>query len=289
VKVKGLLSASPYPELKGTYHIISSSGFISEIEFEGRGFFKGEKNGVHASLYRKNEKDRPVFTVKGAWNKSFMISDSNGNEIETYDVVAADSKPGRMNLLPLEKQDPWESRRLWNDTATSLERGDMGGSAKAKSKIEQAQRNMRSYEEQNGMKWEPLFFHQGRLEGIEKLEKLAMEVGAAADVDQREIDRGWVFDHDKYTSAQRPFHGKDVVPTGYEQEPEMQEQATSDADSKEQEKSELTAREHDKKPFTNIESEKHSDTIEKASGKSNGGSDERQLLETILRDKYSNH
>ena len=38
-KIKGFLSGKLYPELSGTYHIISSTGFVSEIKFSGQGVF----------------------------------------------------------------------------------------------------------------------------------------------------------------------------------------------------------------------------------------------------------
>lgn len=38
VKVKGILTG-PYPELHGEYNLISSSGYVSHIKFEGKGFW----------------------------------------------------------------------------------------------------------------------------------------------------------------------------------------------------------------------------------------------------------
>ena len=52
VKVKGVVSGTPYPELVGTYSIPSSSGWVSEIKFEGKGLIMGgTKNGVSGRVF----------------------------------------------------------------------------------------------------------------------------------------------------------------------------------------------------------------------------------------------
>lgn len=48
--VKGFLSGTLYSEISGTYHNISSSGFVTEIRFSGGGYFFEKKN----SLERKD-------------------------------------------------------------------------------------------------------------------------------------------------------------------------------------------------------------------------------------------
>ena len=117
VKVKGILNASPYPELSGTYSITSSSGFTSEIDFTGKKFLSGgTKNSLEAKLFPTNERDRVLYTAKGTWTSSFTIRDETAaKDMETYDVTAATPQPP--GLPSLDQQDPWESARLWHDVA----------------------------------------------------------------------------------------------------------------------------------------------------------------------------
>lgn len=56
VKVKGFLSGTLYPELDGTYHIISSD-FISEMKFSGKGLFL--KGGIPLRQRCTAERTRP--------------------------------------------------------------------------------------------------------------------------------------------------------------------------------------------------------------------------------------
>jgi len=73
--VKGFLSGRLYAELSGTYHIMSSSGYVSEMVFSGQDFRgRGERNSVHATIYRRdNLAKEPIYTVGGRLNDKFTI------------------------------------------------------------------------------------------------------------------------------------------------------------------------------------------------------------------------
>ena len=105
VKVKGILSGTPYPELHGSYKIVSSSGFVSEIDFSGRGFLSGKKNSVDVVMYREGEREKPLFSVSGQWNEKLVFCEGeSGVEIETIDVNNLKITP--MNVDTLDQQDP---------------------------------------------------------------------------------------------------------------------------------------------------------------------------------------
>ena len=110
VKVKGILSGTPYPELHGTYHIVSSSGFISELDFSGKGFLSGKKNSVDVTMYREGDKDHPLFTVSGQWNDCLIFRDTKSeDEVETIDVKLLELTP--MIVETLVQQDPVSEER----------------------------------------------------------------------------------------------------------------------------------------------------------------------------------
>jgi hypothetical protein len=202
VKVKGILSGTLYPELHGQYHIVSSSGFVAEIDFSGKGFLSGKKNSVDAILYREEDKSNPLFTVSGQWNDQITIQEGErGAEIETIDVRSLASTP--MHVDSKEEQDDWESRKVWAGVITALNEGDMQKTVDEKSRVEQAQRELRELEKSKGVKWEPLFFTNTTDDPIfEKLKQQGQELHSDKTVGV------WKFDREQWgKGVERPFHG----------------------------------------------------------------------------------
>jgi hypothetical protein len=207
VKVKGLLSGTPYPELSGSYSIASSSGFVSEIDFSGKGFFSGAKNSFQARVYEDVHRTKLLYKVSGNWNDKFTIFDVvEDKEIETYD--SANQPSTRIHVEDIEDQDPWESRRAWRGVIESLNKGDMSGTSREKAKVEQGQRNMRKEEERKGKKWKPAFYRQQN--GDPVFEKLAAMVGAKLEADK--TMGVWKLDGDAVKNLKKPYHA-DIVPT----------------------------------------------------------------------------
>lgn len=207
VKVKGILSGSPYPELNGTYYIASSNGLFSKIDFSGRGLFSGTRNSFHAVVYHKDSEDKPLFVVEGQWTDKFTVSDGAGKELEVFDTNVNDQT--QLQVPDVSDQDPWESRKAWKDTIDALGQGNMQATVDAKSKIEEAQRQLRKSEEQKSQQWQTLFFRQER--GDEQFEKLAKDIGEELHADK--TMGVWRFDWDKYKGTKRPFRG-DLTPLG---------------------------------------------------------------------------
>lgn len=213
-KVKGFLSGRLYPELGGTYHIISSTGFISEIRFSGQSLLRGERNSVEATMYRRNDDAKsPLYFVSGQWSDTFTIWDSRtGQVIETYDTNVEVNIPAELRLADLKDQDPWESRKAWKGVISALKSGNFGETVDEKMKIEKAQREMRILEARKDQVWQPLLF--GPLQGeYELFSRLGSATGWEL---QREKTKGvWKVDAEKARTLQsrRPFRG-DLTPVG---------------------------------------------------------------------------
>jgi hypothetical protein len=222
-RVKGFLSGQLYPELVGTSHIVSSSGFISEIQFsppaKSGGWFKwprlgggkDQRNLFKAIICRRDDpKKTPLYSLAGQWSGSFTITYcDSGKIVETVDLSrAAPAVPAR-TLAP-EDMDPWETRRAWKPVIEAIGKGDMGETSNQKEKLENAQRGKRAVEERGGFKWEPLFFKQ--LQGdYELFEKLG---SATAWPLERDRTRGvWIVDEEKVLGMKRPFR-PDSTPFG---------------------------------------------------------------------------
>lgn len=205
VKVKGILTGGPYPELQGSYSIVSSSGYVADIDFTGKGFLGvgGKKNHVEAAIYHAEDKKRkqPLFTADGSWSESFVIKNGGGKEIDKYDVATAPSADFR--APPIEQQDPWESRKAWQGVIDSIHAGNMQGVANNKSALEKAQRELRKSPETSEEKWSPLFFSRESNDPV--AEKLLAVVGQT--FDSKDTCGAWKFAQQGAERLERPWRG----------------------------------------------------------------------------------
>lgn len=208
VKVKGILGGRPYPELAGSYSLISSTGYVSHIKFEGKSMWGGgEKNGFEARMFHADRPNETLYEAEGVWNGESTFEDARtGKQIEKLDFATLKTLP--LHIEDLAEQDPWESRRAWGDVIAALKRGDMKTAANAKSVVEQGQREMRKDEAANGTKWETRFFKAvDRDEVFDKLSKY--------DKSSFTVDRAggiWKVDKEAIKKAQKPYHGN-LLPT----------------------------------------------------------------------------
>nr|OQO21632.1 hypothetical protein B0A51_14754 [Rachicladosporium sp. CCFEE 5018] len=201
VKVKGILSGGPYPELNGSYKIVSSSGYVAEVDFSGKGVlgFGGERNHVKAKIHDKDGK--VVYTVEGSWTEKLIFKNASGTTIETYDCATAAVSEAR--TAPLPDQDPWESRVAWHGVIDSIHKGDMQGVANAKSMLENAQRELRKHPETSEEAWETLFF---RREKEHAVASRLMEV-AGTKLEADKTCGVWRFDAEKAGKLEKPWRG----------------------------------------------------------------------------------
>lgn len=159
VTARSVLTGAPWPELNGTYKILSSSGYTAEMRFTGKKMWGGERNCFEASVYRTaDSQNKALFTVSGSWSSKFSIFNASGAEIETFDLADPQNQPVPMSIKPVDEQSPWESRRGWASTFDAIRKGDNGVVVKEKSKLENAQRHMRKQEQKEGRTWETMFF-----------------------------------------------------------------------------------------------------------------------------------
>lgn len=159
VRARGVISGVPWPELDDVCKIVSTSGFTAEMTFVGKKFWRGERNIFEASIYRTaDENKEAIFTVSGNWSSRFSIFNSAGKEIEVFDLAEPQNQPVPMTIQPVDQQSPWESRRAWQATFDAIRKGDQGAIVREKSKVEDAQRQLRKKEQAEGKKWDTMFF-----------------------------------------------------------------------------------------------------------------------------------
>lgn len=214
VKVRGFLGGCMYPEITGTYHIISSAGFLTEIYFSGEGMIRGKRNSFQARIYRREDTKRrhPLFEVSGIWSEGWTVKDSQtGDVLEVYEVEAPENAPVPMNIAPVNEQDEWESRRAWAAVLEGMAAGDMRMVLAEKTKIEQAQRQLRAREAAEGRQWEPLLFRNK--EGEEHTVFHELAEGTGWKLCHEKTKGVWTVDESKVAGRQNPFRGE-VTPLG---------------------------------------------------------------------------
>jgi hypothetical protein len=141
----GILCETPYPELHGTYHTVSPTGFVPEIDFSGKGFLSGKKNSADVMLYKDRDEKHPPYTASGQWNETIAFQErENGQELKSTDVNMPKSSPEMGDTL--EQQDPWEPRNAWAGVIKASNNGDIQRTVDEKSKVEEAQRELRKLE-----------------------------------------------------------------------------------------------------------------------------------------------
>jgi oxysterol-binding protein-related protein 9/10/11 len=165
VYAKNVITGSPYPELHGVYHLFSTTGYTAELNFGAskskNPFSSAERNSFEATISKSvNSSDNtpPTFKLTGIWSSKWTIASASDSTETTYDLNAAENAPLPLTLPALQDQSPWESRRAWGDVAEPLAQGDFSAALNAKSKLENAQRELRKKEKDSGRKWEAAFF-----------------------------------------------------------------------------------------------------------------------------------
>ncbi|KAG7118064.1 Oxysterol-binding protein 4 like [Verticillium longisporum] len=162
--IEGLLFGSPFIELDGSSFITSSSGFTAKIDYSGKGWLSGKKNTISAVLYPTGREKEVLYNISGVWTKTFEIhsgpakTNSSKTLVDSHDATKVE--PTGLVVAPVEQQHPLESRRAWAKVAAAVAKGDMDTLSFEKSKIENAQRELRAKERSEGRVWERRYFSE---------------------------------------------------------------------------------------------------------------------------------
>ena len=135
------------------------------------------------------------------------FKDSNGQVIDTYDLNSASA--AEFKTLPLQDQDPWESRKAWDGVISSINQGDMKGVAEHKNKLENAQRELRKKSKTSEENWRALFFRKEDSDAA--AQKLFDVVGEK--MDPESTCGIWKYDAESASKLERPWRA-DLTPFG---------------------------------------------------------------------------
>ncbi|KAL5604007.1 hypothetical protein BROUX41_002008 [Berkeleyomyces rouxiae] len=209
--IEGLIMGAPFLELESSSYITSSSGFTAKLDYSGRGWLSGKKNSVTATLYQTGNEKAVVCNATGIWTKSFELysgsskTNSSKTLIDKFDAATFPSTP--LTVADIENQDCLESRRAWSKVANAISSGNLDKVGSEKAKIEQAQRQLRAKEKEQGRPWERRYFTA--CPGQDPvLSELASIVGLPVDGDIDKTGGVWRFDDAKHQSVK----GKKLTP-----------------------------------------------------------------------------
>jgi len=221
--IESLIYGNPFVELEKSTRIASSTGYISKIDYSGKGWLSGKKNAFTAILYNESDGEKnPLYTIDGQWSSTFTIRDARTKkELETY--TTANMKTTPLEVAALEQQDAYESRRAWHDVARGIECGDMEATSTAKSRIENAQRELRKKEKEEGIEWERRFFKRVDERDDSVFMRLAamLDLTPAGDGSGLNNDKTsgvWRFDKERAKDAKPPYHKVENQGLGYADE-----------------------------------------------------------------------
>ncbi|KKA27719.1 hypothetical protein TD95_002348 [Thielaviopsis punctulata] len=199
--IEGLIMGTPFIELEASSYITSSTGFTAKLDYSGRGWLSGKKNSVAATLYQTGNEKAVICNATGVWTKAFSLysgpakTNSPKTLIDRFDAATTPATP--LTVADISAQGPLESRRAWNKVATAISSGSLDRVGAEKTKIEQAQRQLRVREKDQGRSWERSYFTAIATQDP-LLVQLAPVVGLAPDGDCDRTGGVWRFDDAKY-------------------------------------------------------------------------------------------
>jgi oxysterol-binding protein-related protein 9/10/11 len=138
LRIDGIWYGSPYIELTDTGFIQSSTGYLSSIEYKGKGYFSGRAHSIKATFSPSHDPHSPSVTVEGQWDTVTFVTVTNGSKYahngETFTDVTTPKE--EVTVVDLEAQGEWETRKLWEKVANGIRSGDFETASKEKTRIE---------------------------------------------------------------------------------------------------------------------------------------------------------
>ncbi|CAH2083441.1 unnamed protein product [Euphydryas editha] len=138
---KGIVIGTLSMELGGKVHIIcQETGYQADVEFKLRSFLGGADQTNAISGRIKRGKDT-IATVEGYWDGKIDIKDKKtGEESNLLDVAILKEQRLPRFLVRVDKQQEWESQRLWLKVSEAILNEDQVIATEQKTIIEEAQR-----------------------------------------------------------------------------------------------------------------------------------------------------
>uniref|UniRef100_A0A8C9ZJA1 Oxysterol-binding protein n=1 Tax=Sander lucioperca TaxID=283035 RepID=A0A8C9ZJA1_SANLU len=141
----------PWVELGGKVTInCAKSGYSATVTFHTKPFYGGK---VHR--YKTTKQETSCVRPRGSGTGVLEFTYSNG---ESKVIDTAKQPIIKKKIQPLEKQGPYESRRLWQHVTASLKAGNMDVATEHKHCLEERQRSEGKQRAATKTPWKPKYF-----------------------------------------------------------------------------------------------------------------------------------
>lgn len=145
----------PWVELGGKVSVnCVKTGYSASITFHTKPFYGGKLHRVTGEV-KHNLTNTVACRVQGEWNSVLEFTYSNG---ETKNVDLTKLAVRKKRVRPLEKQDPFESRRLWKNVTDSLRESEIDKATEHKRTLEERQRTEERHRTETGTPWKTKYF-----------------------------------------------------------------------------------------------------------------------------------
>ncbi|KAM6493148.1 hypothetical protein JOM56_011282 [Amanita muscaria] len=177
LRIDGLWYGSPYIELTDTTYIIGG-GFISVIEYKGKGYFSGKSHSFKATVSPApgyGGAGNSEHIIEGTWHQTskFTKGGNNWRTSEFHNVNAPKEEVIAVGGDDNGEMGEFETRQLWKQVAKGIREGDYDTAGREKSRIENEQRQRRRDEAAAGTTWQLKHFDHVASDSVyEKLGKL---------------------------------------------------------------------------------------------------------------------
>uniref|UniRef100_A0A5F4VYP8 Oxysterol-binding protein n=3 Tax=Cebidae TaxID=9498 RepID=A0A5F4VYP8_CALJA len=166
----------PWVELGGKVSVnCAKTGYSASITFHTKPFYGGKLHRVTAEV-KHNITNTVVCRVQGEWNSLLEFTYSNG---ETKYVDLTKLTVTKKRVRPLEKQDPFESRRLWKNVTDSLRESEIDKATEHKRTLEERQRTEERHRTETGTPWKTKYFIKEMTHNNFWLKKIEISVSEA--------------------------------------------------------------------------------------------------------------
>ncbi|XP_035227848.1 oxysterol-binding protein-related protein 11-like [Stegodyphus dumicola] len=149
----------PWIELGGRVSIsCSSTGYLASVTFQTKPQQSGTPHKVTGEI---KHVDDLVYRISGEWNNILQFTSCDGNT-ETLNVQ--ELKRYRKHVRPLDQQDMFESRNLWQHVTKALLEENFEKAAAEKQKLEEQQREEEKKRLESGTEYcGKLFFKENTI------------------------------------------------------------------------------------------------------------------------------
>ncbi|KAI9143827.1 hypothetical protein BKA69DRAFT_1059245 [Paraphysoderma sedebokerense] len=161
VYARGILFGTMLMELGDNVTIkCQKNDLICELEFKVKGYFSGTYNAIGGKIKRMSTNEI-LYELSGKWTdilyiKKVQKKNADPNPQEFFNALTARIHP--KVVLPEDKQEVYESRRLWSKVTASILNRNLNAATDEKTKIEDDQRRKARAREAEGEEWDPRFF-----------------------------------------------------------------------------------------------------------------------------------